>query len=107
LVDINKIILYPEKVRNIKNNTKMKPIVFIAVGDKSTVVVTPNSSHTHGSWQKVEEKIRATYIRECIVGSNSERCSGITEVLAFFKKHPEWECTFSEGIPIYSHLLVE
>ena len=84
----------------------MKPIVFIAVGDKSTVVVTPNSSHTENSWKEVEEEIRCSYVQECIIGF-PERCRGIDTVLEFFGKHPEWECTFSEGTPIYNHTLVE
>lgn len=84
----------------------MNPIIFIAVGDKSTVVVTPNPSHTPGSWKKVEEEIRATYIKECIVGSPGQ-CPGLIGVLNFFEQHPEWECTFSPGTPIYNHLLVE
>ena len=85
----------------------MKPIVFIAVGDKSSVVVTPDSSHTPKSWRETEDKIREAYIQECIVGGASERCPGITGVLSFFIRHPEWNCTFSEGISIFSHLLVE
>jgi hypothetical protein len=84
----------------------MKPIVFIAVGDQSVVVVTPNSSHTPESWIKVEQDIRTTYIEECIMG-HPGRCPSLANVLDFFGRHPEWDCTFSEGVAVRNHMLVE
>jgi hypothetical protein len=87
-----------------------EPYVFLTIKDKC-VVVLPGKGHTAETWRETRGKIINTYIEECIDGpfrSPGGRCEGVGKVLEFFARHAEaWNCSYTQGGPISSWMLVE
>jgi hypothetical protein len=90
---------------------KLEPCVFLTVKGYGSVVVMPNESHTSETWKETQEKIKDTYIAECIIGkyrSPGGKCEGVQKALQFFERHAEeWGCTYIQGHTICNWTLVE